>query len=81
MFRAVSRDRSANNQSPSALIRGEVDDSAIGPVYAVQHCVVDTFDGQIVLPPTTDQEQAEDLTARLNAAMVEPEEEQVGGEH
>jgi hypothetical protein len=62
-------------------VRGEVDDSAIAPVYAVQHCVVDTFDGQIVLPPTTHQEQAEDLTARLNAAMVEPEEEQVGGEH
>jgi hypothetical protein len=32
-----------------------------------QHCVVDTSDGRIVLPPTTDEEQAEDLAARLNA--------------
>jgi hypothetical protein len=52
-------------------VRGEVDDSAMEPVYSVQHCVVDTFDGRIVLPPTTDEDQAEDLAARLNTAMVE----------
>lgn len=60
-------------------VRGEIDDSAAGPVYAVQHCVVDTFDGRIVLPPTTDEDRADDLAARLNAAMVEPEQKE-GGE-
>ncbi|HEY3552409.1 MAG TPA: hypothetical protein VGK66_01860 [Solirubrobacterales bacterium] len=54
-------------------VSGQVDDSATGPVYAVQHCVVDTFDGRIVLPPTTDEAQADDLAARLNAGMVEGE--------
>lgn len=53
-------------------VRGQVDNSATEPVYAIQHCVVDTFDGRIVLPPTTDEDQAEDLAARLNAAMVDP---------
>jgi hypothetical protein len=52
--------------------RGEVDDSARAPIYAVQHCVVDTWDGRILLPPTNDEERAEDLAARLNDT-TEPE--------
>jgi len=61
-------------------VRGQVDDSATRPVYAVQHCVVDTVDGRIVLPPTTDEDQADDLAARLNAGMVEPERTEEGGD-
>lgn len=54
-------------------IRGEVDDSLTSPVYEVQHCVVDTYDGRMIISPTSNEEKAEELAARLNAAQVEPE--------
>ena len=53
-------------------IRGEVNDSATSPVYAVQHCAVDTGDGRIIVPPTSDEDGAEELAALLNGALVEP---------
>lgn len=53
-------------------LRGEVDDSAAAPIYAVQNCVVDTSDGRIVLPPTNDKDGAEELAARLNGAALDP---------
>ena len=53
-------------------LRGEVDDSATAPLYAVQHCVVDTNDGYIILPPTSDEDGAEALAGRLNDAALEP---------
>lgn len=52
-------------------IRGEVDDSLTAPVFEVQHCVVDTFDGRIVISPTGSEDKAEELAARLNAAQIE----------
>lgn len=54
-------------------IRGEVDDSLTSPVYEVQHCVVDTYDGRVIISPTSNEDKAEELAARLNAAQVEPE--------
>lgn len=53
-------------------IRGEVDDSLTVPVYEVQHCVVDTYDGQIIISPTSNRDKADELAARLNAAQVQP---------
>lgn len=55
-------------RSERGEIRGEVDHSALGPMYAVQHCVVDTYSGQVVLPPTHDEDRAQELAARLNQA-------------
>lgn len=53
-------------------IRGEVDDSMTSPVYEVQHCVVDTYDGRIIISPTGSEDKAEELAAQLNTALVEP---------
>lgn len=53
-------------------VRGEVDDSATAPLYAVQHCVVDTYSGEVVLAPTNDEDRAEDLAERLNRRDVRP---------
>lgn len=53
-------------------IRGEVDDSLASPVYEVQHCVVDTYDGRVIISPTSNEEKAEELAARLNAAQIDP---------
>lgn len=53
-------------------LRGEVDDSAGAPLYAVQHCVVDTYDGRIVLAPTNNEEGAEELAGRLNGFGLQP---------
>jgi hypothetical protein len=58
--------------SGGAEVRGEVDDAATAPLYAVQHCVVDTYSGEVLLAPTHDEERAEDLAARLNDATGEP---------
>jgi len=58
--------------SESGEIRGEVDDSLTSPVYAVQYCVVDTYDGRVIISPTGNEEKVEELAARLNAAQVEP---------
>jgi hypothetical protein len=52
-------------------VRGEVDDSLTVPVYEVQHCVVDTYDGRIIISPTSNRDKADELAARLNAAQVE----------
>jgi hypothetical protein len=57
----------------SGEIRGEVDDSLTSPVYAVQHCVVDTYDGRVLISPTSNKDKAEELAARLNAAELKPE--------
>lgn len=56
--------------SEEGEVRGEVDDSLEAPVYEVQHCVVDTFDGRIIVSPTSNEARAEELAARLNAAQV-----------
>lgn len=55
-------------------IRGEVDDSLTSPVYEVQHCVVDTYDGRIIISPTSNEDKAEELAAQLNAALIGPSE-------
>lgn len=51
--------------SDKGELRGEVDDSATAPIYAVQHCVVDTSSGEVVLAPTNDEDRAQELAARL----------------
>jgi hypothetical protein len=47
-------------------LMGEVDDSATSPLYAVQHCVVDTSTGEVVLSPTQEESRAQEVAARLN---------------
>lgn len=73
------RRHSFSLSSGNGEIRGEVDDSASAPLYLVQHCVVDTHSGQVVLAPTHSQDRAEDLAARLNSAMIEPPAPESGG--
>jgi len=59
-------------------VTGEVDHSATTAIYAVQHCVVDTYSGKVVLPPTHDEGRAEEIAARLNrvAEIRDPEDPQ-----
>jgi len=56
-------------------IRGEVDDSLTAPAFEVQHCVVDTYDGRLMISPTSNRDKADELAARLNAAQIEPPEQ------
>jgi len=64
--------------SDKGEIRGEADDSLMGPAFEVQHCVVEAFTGRIVISPTRNEEKAEELAARLNAAQVDPPGDEVG---
>lgn len=53
-------------------VRGELDPSGNRPIYAVQHCVVDLSNGQIVVSPSENEDLANEVAARLNQAIEPP---------